>query len=308
MLADLGRLREGGIRILTIPGNHDEYSYPACVYRSCGRRWPDRLVTNPLPERVDTWTLAGHEVDLYAMTYVAGRSRPPYDRFEMEAGPRRKIVALHGSLDFELSRSDRSLPLRSESLAALGADYVALGHIHRPMEKRLARGWACYPGRIEGGGFDDPGGADLVLIDLADPEPGPCHVPITSRRIVQERWSVSAMESAGHLERRLEEKADPGLILRLQLDGIPGFAIELEELRRRWAPRFHHLDLQREAGPLADVSLDELSAERTIRGRFAEIAAGRLAEARDEDERSLREAALRLGLAAFASRDPERSE
>ncbi|MFN8547503.1 MAG: hypothetical protein U0527_05905 [Candidatus Eisenbacteria bacterium] len=54
---------------------------------------------------------------------------------------------------------------RSASLG--GFHYVALGHIHKPMEKRLADGFACYPGRIEGGGFDDPhrvgGGARLRL-------------------------------------------------------------------------------------------------------------------------------------------------
>ena len=51
VLADLTRLRAENIRLLTVPGNHDEYSYPSSVYRRYGSRWPDRLVTNPAPEK-----------------------------------------------------------------------------------------------------------------------------------------------------------------------------------------------------------------------------------------------------------------
>ena len=299
VLADLTRLRAGNIRLLTVPGNHDEYSYPSSVYRRYGSRWPDRLVTNPAPEKVATWNLAGHECDLYAMAFIAGESRPPYDLIPVEPGAARKLVVLHGSLD--ANWTDRSLPLQSARLADSGLDYVALGHIHRPMEKRLGPGWVCYPGRIEGAGFADPGGADLVEIDLAAPDLTPLHRTFASRRIQEERWNLSGLDSSARLEEKLEAAADPGRIVRLRLAGVPGFGLEPDRLRQRWGSRFFHLDLRIEDEVLAAPALAELAAEHTVRGVFADIAARHLEQAADDRERRLYGAALRHGLAAFAA-------
>ncbi len=99
VLSDLQRLREAGVRTLTVPGNHDEYSYPGCVYRERESSWPDTLVTRPLPGLVAQWTLDETTIDLYAMAYVAGRSRPPFDAFDVEPSSARKIAVLHGALD-----------------------------------------------------------------------------------------------------------------------------------------------------------------------------------------------------------------
>ncbi len=65
------------------------------------------------------------------------------------------LAVFHGSLDWDAG--DRSLPLMSAALAAAGYDYVALGHIHRPGEKKVGPGLAVYPGMVEGKGFSDPG-------------------------------------------------------------------------------------------------------------------------------------------------------
>jgi DNA repair exonuclease SbcCD nuclease subunit len=299
VLDDLARLDRAGIRLLTVPGNHDEYSYPSCVYRRPAPRWPGRLVTNPEPERVDTWTLGDRSVDLYAMAFVAGRSRPPYDRFAVDPGDARKIAVLHGSLDADWS--DRSLPLKSANLAELGLDYVALGHIHRPLTRRLGSGWICYPGRIEGGSFDDPGGAGLVEIDLSAPDCRPLHRPFPSREIANEEWNVSGLGSAEELEHRLEGLADRERIVRLDLAGVFGFAFDPGSLRNRWRGQFHFLELVVRAEASGPIALEELAAERTVRGTFATLASRRLAEETDPEHRRLLEAALRYGLAAFAS-------
>jgi len=299
VLSDLARLHEAGIRLLTVPGNHDEYSYPTSVYRRYGARWPGRLVTNPETRKVETWNLAGHACDLYAMAYIAGESRPPYDRAVPEPGAAAKVLALHGSLD--ANWSDRSLPLQSARLEESGFDYLALGHIHRPLERRLGSGWACYPGRIEGASFDDPGGADLVEIDLAASDLRPLRRPFASASISRERWNLSGLESAAALEAKLEAVADGGRILRLDLAGVPGFVLEPERLRREWEARFRHLEIRIDEETLALPVLEDLAREKTVRGAFAAIAARHLQGAGDEHQRRLFGAALRHGLAAFAA-------
>ena len=280
-----------------MPGNHDEYSYPKCVYRLQAGRWPGTLVSQPSPGRVAVWELAGIQVDLYSMAFVAGRSVPPFDRFDVPVNGGRRMAVLHGSLDVP-DWGDRSIPLRSSNLESMDFDYIALGHIHRPFEKRLGRGWVCYPGRIEGGGFDDPGGADLVTIDFSAADPAPIHTSFPCARIEEESWNLSGVHEPSELDARLESAADPGRILRLRLTGMPGFRLDTGHLQS-WAGRFRHLEIVAEEEPIPE-SLEELAAEKTVRGAFVELALKKRAAAGTPEERRKLEAALRHGLAAFA--------
>lgn len=306
VLADLYRLHESGIRILTVPGNHDEYSYPEGVFRKYATRWPGHLVTNPTPARVVSWELGGRCVDLYSMAYVAGRSSPPYDQFSVEPGPACKVAVLHGSLDVEWS--DRSLPLSSSRLAELGLDYIALGHIHRPRERRLGRGWVVYPGRIEGGGFDDPGGADLVSFDPCEDEPAPRHHAFRSRPVEEEDWSLGSFSSEQELYARFESACNEEKILRINLRGIPGFPVDPGGLAGRFGGRFYHLEVRQPEGAAPLIGIESLIGERTIRGEFARIAAREGASCRTPEEQMRTEMAFRQGLSAFLAAGPDSQE
>ena len=53
------------------------------------------------------------------------------------------------------------------ALRGRGIDYLALGHIHAGGEGRLdERGTYCYPGCLEGRGFDEPGIHGFLLLDI----------------------------------------------------------------------------------------------------------------------------------------------
>lgn len=293
---DLGRLEANGVRVCTVPGNHDEYSYPNGVYRRWAASWPGVLVTGPAAQRVASWSLGEHAVDLYAMAFIEGRSHAPHDRFTVDPGPARKIAVLHGSLD--VAWSDRSLPLRSENLASLGIDYVALGHIHRPSERRVGTAWACYPGRIEGGGFDDPGGAGIVVIDLAADELRPQRRPFRSQPIRTEPWNISGLSSEDDLAARLDALADPQAIVRIVLSGVPGFPLRVERLLVQFAPRFFHLEINAGDAESLPPDLEGAATEPTVRGLFARIALERTAAA-PTAQLDLHQSALRFGWNAF---------
>lgn len=48
-----------------------------------------------------------------------------------------------------------------------GIDYLALGHVHEYSSDRLdARGVYCYPGCLEGRGFDEAGEHGFVILDI----------------------------------------------------------------------------------------------------------------------------------------------
>lgn len=305
-ISQLTSLTQAGIHLLTVPGNHDEYSYPDSVYRRYATRWPGTLVTLPKTTRVATWNFGSGAIDLYAMAYVAGRSKPPYDEIALEAGEigadaARAICVLHASLD--ANWSDRSIPLTSGKLARSGFDYVALGHIHKPMERRLGPGWIAYPGRIEGGSFDDPGGAPLLVLETHGLGITPTRAPFESRRIETITMDLSGLISADELDSRLEALAreDGGRILRVRLLGLAAFPVDLERLGVRWGGWFYHLELEDASlgAAASDGELDRWAEARTVRGGFVRRAQAEIAGAATEDEQMARTAALRFGLAAF---------
>lgn len=302
VLVDLARAVEAGIAVITVPGNHDEWSYPDCVYRHYAARWPGTLVVQPNAGLVSRLEIAGAMIELYALAYVAGRTRFPFEPPPLAPSNARRLLIAHGSLDVDWS--DRALPLRSAALG--GFHYVALGHIHKPMEKRLPDGFACYPGRIEGGSFDDPGTESLVVIDFASSELRPERLPFPSRAIVREEWNLSGLRSLDELRARLARLAEQrsGMIARIELRGLASFPLPIESLVEELRPSFFFLELVDAREEAASGRLEDLATEPTIRGAFARRALKAILEAEDEEDRALAEAAARYGLAAFAARAP----
>lgn len=103
------------------------------------------------------------------------------------------IVMLHGQ-EAEHAAKDRTelVPLRE--LRGKGIDYLALGHIHSYKKEVLdSRGTYCYPGCLEGRGFDECGEHGFVLLDV-DMETGSYtsdFVPFASRTLYTVNVDVS---------------------------------------------------------------------------------------------------------------------
>ena len=107
----------------------------------------------------------GTGVHIYSLAYTGGVTRPgSIKSFPRINAPGIHIGAFHGSLDWE-GLADRSLPLDSSILAGAGYDYIALGHYHRYMEKKVGSGKAVYPGSVEFKSFNDPGTGFLTVAE-----------------------------------------------------------------------------------------------------------------------------------------------
>lgn len=87
------------------------------------------------------------------------------------------IIMLHGQdpEDFRLRR-----------LCGKGIDYLALGHLHAFRAFRLdARGVCCYPGCLEGRGFDECGPHGFALLEIDEERQAMAHrfVPFAQRTL-----------------------------------------------------------------------------------------------------------------------------
>ncbi|MBI2876272.1 MAG: DNA repair exonuclease [Candidatus Tectomicrobia bacterium] len=309
VLYQLRRLEAAGVRVVTVPGNHDEISYHDSVYRQRAAEWPGVLVQNPHPARVATLDVGGTPCHIYSLAYTGGltRATTPLTEFPPAQGPGRHIAVFHGALDW--NPGERSLPLSGAGLAQAGYDYIALGHLHRHhawalpggrlLSEILPRGVAVYPGMVEGKGFSDPGEGFFTVADLGE-KISLRRVPAGVRPVRSERIDAGAFATADELAEALASRGEGQGIQELRLTGSPSFPLPLVALAEKAGPRFYHLEILDETEFLSPEALARLAGEPTIRGQFVRRLQQALEAAPDERQRRLLDRALRLGLAALS--------
>jgi exonuclease SbcD len=158
--AQLDRLRRP---VVLLPGNHDLNALGRFdAERRCRAV---RVISDLDGEVVDiegtaisVWGRAMREHEP-AFQPLAGVPARPTDRW--------CVVAGHG-LVVGAEETYRSSPIRPDDLAAVGWDYIALGHVHEYRNIAGAPVPACYAGATAGGFDRGPGG---VLVDFVPGRP-----------------------------------------------------------------------------------------------------------------------------------------
>ena len=156
--------------VVTVPGNHDEYSYPDCVYRQT--HWPGVLATDPEPSLVCRSDLEdGTSVAVYAVTYEAGKVQPGrLVHFPSVHSTEVGIAVVHGTENDYFSgpvlEGERCFRIRHAQVAEAGYRYLAMGHIHRAQSWALGQCAAAYPGPPVGPSPADPGSGNLLLMGI----------------------------------------------------------------------------------------------------------------------------------------------
>jgi DNA repair exonuclease SbcCD nuclease subunit len=311
VIASLEKLTSAGKTLITVPGNHDEYSYPECVYRQHSDRWPGVLVTTPLPDLVAGFDLDKTRCHVHSMALTAGLSPKVLPRLDVSTSTNTDvhIALLHGTLD--ANPTDRSYRIDTRTLSESRIAYAALGHIHKPLETRIGDGWAVYPGTLNGKGYDDPGVDYLVTVSFPGGTPTIEHVPFDTRRITTRQIDLSRYDSLEKLISELETQADPELILRLELLGPRPEGFDAGHLRGRISSRFFHLEIDDLSVEIAEEEIDSLEHQSTVKGLFVQLMRRQMAEATAaEDEARLRRLrlALRKGIATFEGMRPSSVE
>jgi DNA repair protein SbcD/Mre11 len=309
----LGRLTSAGIVVVTVPGNHDELTYGASVYRREADRWPGLLVREPMPAHLASLQLGDETLLLYGLAFVGGvtdvadalGSLPAAGRLSRNEGESSVFLA-HGTLVHGAGsiRDERSLPLRRDALAAAGYDYLALGHVHRPSEQRLGRSLAVYPGCVGGKGFDDPGSDAWTLLDVSAGSARTRRRDLQGPALRDLRLDVSDCNDADEVTEALSALVarHPGDVVRVRLGGALPAVLDPEELSERCSGDALFLRVEDHTTDVSPALLDAWSASPTVRGEFVRRLRARLVDSSDEIERERVVKALRFGLDALGGR------
>lgn len=250
----------------------------------------------------------GVDVYGYAFTSPEMTESPLIGEFVHERD-RINVLVCHGNM---LTPVSRYVPITREQLAAFGADYAALGHVHNyDLVGGVAGGCTyAYCGCPEGRDFGECGELGAAIVEISqDGAGGEKAVRVTRKRFCRRIYADVRVPLAGAASEgeviAAARTAAAGLesetVLRLTFTGITaeGAAVNADRIIAA-LPKFYSVTVRDETVP----SLAFADGDMSIRGEYCRLLAPMLASA-DEKERKTAVLALRMGLSALAGESAE---
>lgn len=226
-----------------------------------------------------------------------------FDELDLDASAY-NILMLHGQITEQYgsaqpSRKGKSVDIPLKSLRNRGIDYLALGHVHKQMNGRLdGRGVWCYPGCLEGRGFDECGEHGFLLLDI-DPETHKTEIamiPMACRRLYELSVDISICKNIHEIlraiEKRLdEENRDSRDLVKIILTGETDLIHEImtEYLEKQLEHLFYFVKVENEARIKVDYRT--YLTDPSLKGAFVR----QVMQETDLDEED-RTAVIRMGI------------
>ena len=186
-----------------LQGNHDEGSFTSGLseipenLHLFGNNWTSYELSG-------TENTSGKGVAVTGVELTPENSGSIYNTLSLDVD-QCNIVVLHGQ-ESEYSVRDKAEIIHLTALKNKGIDYLALGHIHSYKKERLdARGVYCYPGCLEGRGFDECGEHGFVMLDI-DELTGTIDstfIPFASRKLYTIPVDITGCESTTEIMERM---------------------------------------------------------------------------------------------------------
>lgn len=253
-------------------GNHDTEGL-----REDREGFPDNLML--FRSDWTTWTMNapdGFSVSITGAEYNAGIPLD-YQSLELDPGVV-NLVMLHGQLlEHGTGQHPEEIDLRQ--LQNKNIDYLALGHIHSYRTGTLApHGMYCYPGCLEGRGFDETGEHGFVLIDI-DLETGGIDtefIPFASRNVFDIPVDLSGCGTTGDILEQMKASLEnstctPDDMVRFVLQGEADVECEknIEYLERLFSDQYYLVRVSDESRLRVDY--EQFMMDASLKGEFVRL-------------------------------------
>ncbi len=185
------------------------------------------------------------------------------------------IVVLHGQ-ETEHSLNDKTEIINLKKLKNKNIDYLALGHIHSYKEEKLdSRGIYCYPGCLEGRGFDECGEHGFVMLDI-DVKNNSFKrefVNIAKRNIYSLKVNITGCANSMEIADRIcqiinEKKYDSRHLVKIILTGDVDVECEKNEefLNKHFENEFYCVKIKDESRIM--INYDDFMYDESLKGEF----------------------------------------
>lgn len=232
----MARLRDEGIRVFVIAGNHDAASQ---ITRHL--RMPENVkifsVRSP-----ETIVIKGSDIAIHGQGYASRAVTDDLAAGYPDALPHHfNIGLLHTSLDGREGHETYA-PTSVAGLLAKGYDYWALGHVHA-QEIVKEDPWVVFSGNTQGRHIRETGPKGCMLVEVRDGRVA----RVKRHELDVMRWAVAVVDAGGagsgddaieaasrHLKRILQENRGLPLAVRVEVVGVTKAHRELLSNPERW--------------------------------------------------------------------------
>ncbi len=290
--------------VFAIPGNHDL----ATSDDSPWREMPEVVTVFLSPRFGDPVraTIHGETLYVHGLAYnpTAGGDDDPLASYRRGPADGLHVVLLHaGAADHPDWTGGHGLRVTTDQLAALEADYIALGDHHRFRTPAEFGGVpACYPGSFASVSVDEIGPRGCAVVELAgdapprvrlEPTPVPALVDVGRIDVSDVTSDLQAADRVG------SALTEPDGYPVATLTGEPRYPLETERIRRSLRERFGFAVLRDETRFIDSDVVRDLADQPTVAGHVARLGLRRVSQADGEEARETAERALRLALGAL---------
>lgn len=212
------------------------------------------------------------------------------------------IVMLHGQQS-DYDGKDGAEIVNTTTLKGKFIDYLALGHVHKYIFEQLDdRGVFCYPGCLEGRGFDETGDKGFALLEINDGKIESEFIPFAKRRLHEIEVNVKAemdLQGAINKAKRLLDDVDPQDMIKFIITGERELDDELDIIRfvRAFENKYFFVKCYDRTKTMVDY--DSFLYDKSLKGEFVRLVQ---AQDMDEDEKAK---IIELGIRAILGEDIE---
>lgn len=185
------------------------------------------------------------------------------------------IVMLHGQVVDYLSQGAEEV-VSLNDLRNKNIDYLALGHVHSLRKEKLdERGVYCYPGCLEGRGFDECGEKGFVLLEIDEESLAADYrfVPFAYRNLYELPVDVSGVLTTQEASMRIEEAIgrtnySSNSLVKIVLSGNLGVESEIDcDFLQDTFTEYFYFEKIENATKLA-VSFEDYAQDISLKGEF----------------------------------------
>lgn len=212
------------------------------------------------------------------------------------------IVVLHGQVsEYETGNKDEIV---LSKLRNRGIDYLALGHIHSYKKERLdGRGIYCYPGCLEGRGFDECGEHGFVEIEINELSGSILtrFVPFACRNLYEvniDATGCNSTEEIGEIMKNVLYDYDERHLIKVVIKGEVDVNVEINTdlLLKQFEDRFYFVKIYDETKAMKDYK--EYENDKSLKGEFI-----RIVNSREDLSVEKKERLIKMGLMALQGED-----
>ena len=264
--------KHADIYVFYLRGNHDPDD---SIF--AGRRLPENLYL--FGEEWTQYKLKDTHIVITGAVLTADNCDSIYDELELDENDI-NIVTLHGQ-EQEYCRARDVNDVCMKRLRNRGIDYLALGHVHgRKFQSLDQRGVYCYPGCLEGRGFDECGEHGFMVLDVDERrhtvDAG--FVPFAKRRLYSVDVDLTSVydsnDAADRIAERLYGEVRPADkeygrdLVRICLTGSVDVEneISIPYIEEQFRDSFYYLEIQDKTKLYVDPL--RYAGDATLKGEF----------------------------------------